>query len=439
MENKSKGQMREEDRQATEEMLKDGKKIIYIAKALDRSPSTISREIKNHIVRLKTGGMGSRFNDCKHRYKCEKRKICPECHANKQYKLCRRCGLCYRYCPDYEVQRCAKLDKPPYVCNGCGEKLYCTLEKAVYSASKAEEKRQEVLKESRSGFSYTEEEIKRIDEIVSPLIKQGQSPHHICEQNKDLMIASRSTIYNLIDAGLISARNIDLPRRVRFKPRKGTVRRFKVDKTCRIGRDFEMFKEFMKEHSDAAVVELDSVEGIKGGKVLLTIHFVKCEMMLAFLRSSNNSQSVIDIFNSIYDGLGFESFRNIFQVCLADNGSEFSNPTAIEFDEQKNRRTWVFYCDPNAPYEKGSCEVNHEFIRRIVPKGVDFGKYTQADISLMMNHINSYGRASLGNKSPYEVFRFFYGDELLNLLGCKLIPPNDIILTKNLFKKGESV
>ena len=53
----------------------------------------------------------------------------------------------------------------------------------------------------------------------------------------------------------------------------------------------------MEERPDMPVTELDSVEGKKGGKVLLTIHFVKCEMMLAFLRDSNTAQSVIDIFD----------------------------------------------------------------------------------------------------------------------------------------------
>ena len=35
----------------------------------------------------------------------------------------------------------------------------------------------------------------------------------------------------------------------------------------------------------------------------------------------------------------------------------------------------MFYCDANAPYQKGSCENNHELIRRIIPKGTDIGRY----------------------------------------------------------------
>ena len=90
----------------------------------------------------------------------------------------------------------------------------------------------------------------------------------------------------------------------------------------------------------------------KGSKVLLTIHFVKAEFMLAFLRNHNDSQSLIDIFERLYLELRPDRFMEIFKVCLVDNGSEFSNPRAIEFDRQGNPRTRIFYCNPSAPYQK---------------------------------------------------------------------------------------
>ena len=310
----------------------------------------------------------------------------------------------------------------------------CPLEQRFYDAQKAEDDYRKVLTESRSGFNLTEEQLKQIDSVVSPLIRQHQSPHHIWVNNLDKLMVSERTIYMLISARAISAMNIDLPRKVRFKLRR-QKKTFKVDKQCRIGRDYENFKAFMEVNPDAAVVELDSVEGVKGGKVLLTIHFVKCELMLAFLRDSNDSKSVTDIFEFLYSLLGTENFKTLFHVLLADNGSEFSNPSAIEFGPDGKRRAYFFYCNPYASYEKGSCERNHEFIRDFIPKGKDFGLYSQDDISLMMNHINSYSRESLGNKSPYEVFRYFYGEEILNLLGCKKIQPQNITLSKDIWKE----
>ncbi len=180
---------------------------------------------------------------------------------------------------------------------------------------------------------------------------------------------------------------------------------------------------------------MDSVEGTKGGKVLLTLHFTVPQLMLAFLIDANTSQSVIDIINRIYSKLEPETFCNLFQVILTDNGSEFSNPKAIEFDEQGNRRTNVFYCDPAAPHQRGAGENNHEQIRRIIPKGKSMDKYTQNDIDIMMNHINSYRRKNLGDKSPYEVFASLYSEDTLRKMGATLIQPDEVTLVPSLLKK----
>lgn len=179
---------------------------------------------------------------------------------------------------------------------------------------------------------------------------------------------------------------------------------------------------------------MDSVVGRKGGKVLLTLHFVNAEFMLAFLRDANTAASVFWIIEKLYWTLRPDRFMEIFPVLLGDNGSEFSDPLSLEMDAENNQRTRVFYCDPSAPYQKGAAENNHEFIRRILPKGSSFDQLEQDSIDLMMNHINSYTRANLGNRSPYEMFRFFYGQEILDALGAVLIPPNDIILRPELLK-----
>lgn len=124
---------------------------------------------------------------------------------------------------------------------------------------------------------------------------------------------------------------------------------------------------------------------------------------IAILRNSSTSKSVIDIFTKLYRHLGREAFTKMFPVILTDNGTEFSNPLRLEVDENGEFRTRVFYCDQNRPDQKGSIEVNHEFIRRVIPRGESLERYTQADINLLMSHINSYGRKKLNDKSPYLV------------------------------------
>ena len=210
-----------------------------------------------------------------------------------------------------------------------------------------------------------------------------------------------------------------MPRTVRMSPRKNKSKTLKVDKGCRNGRTYKDFVKYINEHPDSIICEGDSVEGKKGGKVLLTLFFVQQNLQLAFLRDYNDARSVTHIFEKLYIELRPDIFGKIFDVLLLDNGSEFSNPEALEYDMQGNRRLRVFYCDPASPYQKGGCENNHEMIRRIMPKGMDFSNYTQEDINLMMSHINSYSRAKFGNKSPYDILRFNMDKKILKSLGIQ--------------------
>lgn len=418
-----------------ETKLNEGESFKSIGRFLGKDCTTISKEIKNHISFEKCGAYGRAFNDCRlaMEHRCSAQQICHNC-SSRQNRFCWTCGKCSASCILYEKYICPKLSKPPYVCNGCPVRNKCSLEKHFYRASYAQKEYEMIRSESRSGFALSESEFRRIDDIISPLLGRGQSLHHIAVHHADALMKSERTLYSYINSGLFTARNIDMPRTIRMRPRKNVSKNLKVDRACRIGRDFSSFRKYMEEHPDVSARQIDSVEGIKGGAVLLTIHFVEQGLQLAFLRTHNDSQSVIDIFNRLYLELGSDVFPELFPVLLADNGSEFSNPSAIEYDAQGNPRTKVFYCNANAPYQKGSCENNHELIRRIIPKGENIGQYSQEQIDLMMSHINSYARKRLGNKSPYEIFEFQYGRELLDAFHLQKIPADEIILSPELLR-----
>lgn len=423
------------DRIKIEIGLKESLSFKAIAKDLNKDCTTISKEIRSHFFIRKTGARRNPFNDCLVRINCGVRHLCNPCtkqgHGNRPCGFCLKCSS---LCQFYIKETCNRLKNPPYVCNGCENLTKCTLEKAFYSAEYAQNEYEIFRSESRSGISITESEAIKLDKFISPLILKGQSIHHICSSNPDVIMYSEKTIYNYVDYNIFSARNIDLPRKVRYRPRK-SVSNYKVDKKCRCNRTYDDFLAFLKGSPDIPVVEIDSILGVKGGKVLLTIHFTKSELMLAFLRDSNDSRSVLDIFDKLYLELGHDIFMKLFPLILTDNGSEFSNPSAIEYDSYGNLRTRIFYCDPSAPYQKGAAENNHELIRRVVPKRNSFDSFCQDDINLMMNHINSYNRKKLNNRTPHDVFSFFYGPDVVNKLGLELIPPNDVVLQPSLLKK----
>ena len=420
------------ERATIEVRLRERASFTEIGRELGKDPSTISKEVRLHSQTVRKDS----FNPCSKRSTCDEYgTACSKCKL--QYsKSCKRCPCvkCYEHCKQFEVLVCNKLKKPPYVCNGCIQRQSCKLEKHIYSAKSAQKNYETTRSESRQGIAITPEELKRVDAIVSPLVKLGQSIHMICVNNADDIMLDEKTIYNYIDAGLLSVDNVDLPRKVRYRTRshKKPVR---VDKQCHVGRTYEDFETYLAANPDIPIVEMDSVEGRKGGKVLLTIYFRNCSLMLAFIRDNNTAKSVTEVFDWLYEQLGHDTFTALFQVIITDRGSEFTNPLAIEFNKDNERRTHIFYCDPQRSDQKGGCEVTHEMIRRILPKKTSFDNLTQDDITLMMSHINSYSRKKLNNQSAHQLFSFINGGDILDKLGIKSIPANEINLTPLLLKK----
>lgn len=429
-----------DDRITIQKGLKEALSFADIAASVGKDPSTISKEIRGHLVVKETGTRSRPFNPCMGRKICTiQRKICATCDQTYNWHnrdcYCAQCGKCNEACPDFIEETCKTLGKPPYVCNGCKSIRSCTLRKQVYDAKEAQKAYETNRSDSRTGVDLTPEELQRLDDIITPLIRQGQSIHQICVNNADDIMCDERSIYNYVDAGVLSVGNIDLPRKVRYRKRrkKKTVH---IDKLCHVGRTYEDFRKYMEVNPDLSVVEMDSVEGTRDSlKVLLTLFFRNCSLMLAFLRDANTARSVTDIFNALDEKLGRELFMKMFPVILTDRGSEFTDPAAIEFDKNGNRRTYVFYCDPQRSSQKGSIEVTHEFIRRILPKGTSLKTLTQGQVDLMMSHINSYSRKKLNDRSAYQMFSFFYGKDTLDRLNIRSIDANEITLKPELLAR----
>jgi len=76
----------------------------------------------------------------------------------------------------------------------------------------------------------------------------------------------------------------------------------------------------------------------------------------------------------------------------------------------------------------------HADVRRIFPKGIDFSQYTQEMVDLACDHLNSYPRKKLIDKTPLESFSFFLSDEIPTIMGWETIPLAEIYLTPDYFK-----
>lgn len=424
------------DRIAIEYGLSSGKSFKQIADKLHKSLSTVSREVKAN--REFVHGAFFLGNDCRYARTCREKNICGDKYCSTYCVRCRSFD-CRDGCVSYKPYKCEKVNYPPYVCNHCPFRRDCFKNRYMYSAKLAQAKSDERRSDSRKGIRADEHEIQILNSIIEKGIKKGQPLAHIYEQHKHELSVSLRSIYNYIDDGLLSVKNIDLRRKVAYKKRKKKKETTeKQPQQYRIGRGYDDFKKFMLDNPDCPVVQMDTVKGKKEkGSVILTMLMLKYDVMLLFLLPENTASAVIDVFDFLTDILGIETFERLFPVILTDNGSEFKRVDELEFTCTGEQRCMMFYCDPMASWQKGELEKNHEYIRYVIPKGTSLDSYTQEDMCLLMNHINSVKRPSLHGRCPYDMVP--EGDDdmqwLMELLKMDTIPADDVHLKPTLIKR----
>ena len=354
-----------DDRIEIQECLAKGMTFKAIANRIGKNQTTVSREVKAHA----------------------------QSHSNGYTRT-------EEYCP--------KLLKAPFVCNGCEMKsrAKCPYIRRIYVAKTAQSSYEETLVESRSGIPLNKESFYETDQIISNAVKQGQHVYHAIKANN--LPISTATVYRHINKQYYSIGRIDLPRAVKFKPRKTTAPEH-IPACAKKGRTYQDFIGFMEDNDALPLAQLDTVIGRVGGKTIMTVHFVNCDFMIALLLENKTAAEAAQKIQGLKKKLKDNnfSFGDIIPVLLTDNGGEF----------------------------KPEIEKNHTLFRDIVPAGHSFDAFTQQDVNLIFSHINAVKRKQFGGKSAYDLFTFFNSVELAQILGISYISPNDVIQSPLLLKK----
>ena len=181
---------------------------------------------------------------------------------------------------------------------------------------------------------------------------------------------------------------------------------------------------------------MDTVIGRLGGKTVLTFNFVPGNFIFGLLLENKSSFEVTSKINALKVRLlsAGKLFGDIFPVILTDNGGEFSNVFAIENNSEKDRESLLFFCDPYQSSQKPHIEKNHTCFRDIVPKGTSFDNFSQQQLNVVFSHVNSVKRKALGGKSALDVFSFWYGLDVAQLLGITPIPSAAVVQSTKLLK-----
>ena len=389
-----------EERKNIEDGLNSRKSINKIAKELNRAHSTILREIDRNKVYYKPSNWNNCYND-----------------KNKDYS-------------------CNKLSAPPHVCNGCKSRSGCRKERWTYYARKANDSYKELISSCRQGISLTDEEIYNINNIITPLVKKGQTTNHLYINHPEVLNFSKVSFYNYINNGVFEFGPLDFPRIVKHKKRKNYKRRTRQEREILIGRKYSDFIDFTSKNPELNIVEMDTVEGLRtDSKCILTLFWRKSNFMLMFLLESQTTEEVTKVFEYLQQTLLEDDYKKLFQVILTDNGKEFYDVLNIECNHKTGEQiSKVFYCDPGASWQKGGLEKNHEFIRYVLPKKTTFKNLTQNDCLIIANHINSLCRDSLNYNCPFKAMLFLCDEKTLNMLNMYYIEPDQVQLNQKLIK-----
>jgi IS30 family transposase len=398
--NKKFKHMTMEDRIEIQECLDKGITFKAIGRRISKDQTTVSKEVKKHLV----------------------------------YTACK---VIYRDKSGNEISppTCPKLLKTPFVCNPCEKKrCSCPYRKQKYIAKDAQREYEALLVEAREGMPMNRAEFFDADRIIAEGFEMGQHLYQI-QQSNDLNM-SKSAVYRNLHKGYLSVSPIRFPRVVKFKPRRKKPTEY-IPKALKVGRTYTDFLSHIEENEISAWVEMDTVIGRIGGKVILTLHFKMCNFMCGVLLCNKTSAEVsakILALKNIFAENDL-SFGNVFPLILTDNGGEFADVFSIENDLKGNKETRLFFCDPYQSSQKPNVEKNHTLFRDIVPKGESFDSFTQETVNLIFSHVNSVNRKVLNGKTPCEIFSFTYGVNITTLLGVIPVPANEVIQSSKLLKK----
>lgn len=328
---------------------------------------------------------------------------------------------------------CKKLSNPPYICNNCPLRNTCHKHHLYYNSKEAQKHSESVATTSREGVDITPEKVDEVEREIVPLIRdKKQSINQVYINHSDILDFSKTTFYKYVNTNVLSLQNIDLPKKTKYKKRKkkNNVKTQKRDLKVLKGRKYEDFILFTSNHPNMSIVEMDTVIGKRAdGKVLLTMFVKETHFMFIFLLNKKNIENVNEKISFLKEQLGITLYKDIFRIILTDNGSEFLAPSYFEYDLVNDKKICnLFYCDPYCSWQKHGVEVNHEYIRRVFPKGTSFNKLNDNIVKRLQDNINAIPRVSLNGDTPYNLMQKKYPD-LFKKINCSYIEPDNVDLS----------
>ena len=300
---------------------------------------------------------------------------------------------------------CKRTQRWPYVCTGCKNKYNnCPYTKYKYDASKAQEKADTNLVNSRRGID----------------VDDGKSIYQIKIENNDTIKKSVSTIYGYINNGYLTTKRVDLPYAVTYKKRKHNKKyeyseNNKIDRT---GHTYLDYLAFMHKNPGIYVWQLDFLGAIKtDNNNILTFILPNLQFTLLDIINKPNSSKVVEFFDNIEKQIGIEAFKELIPVILTDRDPNFADINGICFSKRTGEeRCKLFFCDPYVSNQKPNVENMNKQIRLFFPKGKSVDKFSKNDIKTVNKTILNKPLKSLDGNTSKEAFIKVFDEGIFNKL-----------------------
>ena len=397
-------------------LLEEGKTAKDIGLIVGLDPTNVSREVKKHRTKKEVSSLNKAIcKDCTHRYGCNVRY---QCGRNK--RDCKwRCLDCKAMteCSSYKQYICNKLERFPFVCNGCLKRDNCPLDKWFYNPSIAEKEYRTILSESRRGVDQSVEDFKKINDALIEGTDKGQSVYHIAN-TLDVNV-SVSTLYRYIHNEYVTVTVHDLPKVVSLKRRKKKIpSEYEYPENKGMDRTGHLYKDWVIYQIKNKIVtfwEMDFL-GVPhcSSKMLLVLVIPQISFILLYPLERPNNRIVIEVINKLEKDLGIDNFITLFPAIVTDRDSRFTDIHSFEWDDELGvKRTALFYCDAHISNQKPNVENINSQLRLYIDKKADISSMTQEQAYELASHMNSRILESLGGSTPIDAFLEIYGPDIM--------------------------